>query len=83
MQEVDLARSHELGAEAEASSAEQRVEAAGSRYQSALANLVHETAARRRHSTVQCNYIITIVSKLLSILKLLKSSTAAHEYAST
>ena len=44
MQEVDLARSHELGAEAEASSAEQRVEAAGSRYQSALANLVHETA---------------------------------------
>lgn len=44
LQEVDLARSHELEAEAQESSAEQRVEAAESRYQSAIANLAHETA---------------------------------------
>jgi RND family efflux transporter MFP subunit len=44
LQEVDLARSHELEAEAQESSAEQRVQAAESRYQSAISDLAHETA---------------------------------------
>ena len=44
LQEVDLVRSHALEAEAQQSSAEQSAQAAASRYQSAIANLAHETA---------------------------------------
>ena len=44
MQEVDLAHSHALEAEAQVSSAQQRVQAAESRYQSAIADTAHEAA---------------------------------------
>jgi RND family efflux transporter MFP subunit len=44
LQEVDVAHSHNLEADAQVSAALQRVQAAESRYQSALAGLAHETA---------------------------------------
>ena len=44
LQEVDVAHSHNLEADAEVSAAQQRVQAAESRYQSAVAGLAHETA---------------------------------------
>jgi RND family efflux transporter MFP subunit len=44
LQEVDVAHSHNLEAAAEVSAAQQRVQAAESRYQSAVAGLAHETA---------------------------------------
>jgi RND family efflux transporter MFP subunit len=44
MQEVDLAHSHALEAEAQVSSAQQRVQASESRYQSAIADTAHEAA---------------------------------------
>ena len=44
LQEVDVAHSHNLEADAEVSAAQQRVQAAESRYQSAVASLAHETA---------------------------------------
>src|SRR5580658_9314045 len=44
MQEVDVAHSHNLEADAQVSAALQRVQAAESRYQSAVAGLAHETA---------------------------------------
>jgi RND family efflux transporter MFP subunit len=44
LQEVDVAHSHNLEADAQVSAAQQRVQAAESRYQSALAGLAHETA---------------------------------------
>jgi len=43
-QEVDVAHSHNLEADAQVSAALQQVQAAESRYQSALAGLAHETA---------------------------------------
>src|SRR6202453_5056309 len=44
LQEVDVAHSHNLEAEAQVSAALQRVQAAESRYQSAVASLAHEAA---------------------------------------
>jgi RND family efflux transporter MFP subunit len=44
LQEVDVAHSHNLEADAQVSAALQRVQAAESRYQSAVASLAHETA---------------------------------------
>jgi RND family efflux transporter MFP subunit len=44
LQEVDVAHSHNLEADAQVSAAQQRVQAGESRYQSALAALAHETA---------------------------------------
>jgi RND family efflux transporter MFP subunit len=44
LQEVDVAHSHNLEADAQVSAAQQRVQAAESRYQSAVAGLAHETA---------------------------------------
>jgi RND family efflux transporter MFP subunit len=44
LQEVDVAHSHNLEADAQVSAAQQRVEAAESRYQSAVAGLGRETA---------------------------------------
>jgi RND family efflux transporter MFP subunit len=44
LQEVDVAHSHNLEADAQVSAAQQQVQAADSRYQSALAGLAHETA---------------------------------------
>ena len=44
LQEVDVAHAHNLEADAQVSAAQQRVQAAESRYQSALAGLAHETA---------------------------------------
>src|ERR1700678_4086624 len=44
LQEVDVAHSHNLEADAQVSAAQQRVQAAESRYQSAIAGLAHETA---------------------------------------
>jgi RND family efflux transporter MFP subunit len=44
LQEVDVARSHNLEADAQVSAAQQRVEAAESRYQSVVAGLAHEAA---------------------------------------
>ena len=44
LQEVDVAHSHNLEADAQVSAALQRVQAAESRYQSAVAGLAHETA---------------------------------------
>ena len=44
LQEVDVAHSHNLEADAQVSAAQQSVQAAQSRYQSALAGLAHETA---------------------------------------
>jgi RND family efflux transporter MFP subunit len=44
LQEVDVAHSHNLQADAEVSAALERVQAAESRYQSAVAGLAHETA---------------------------------------
>ena len=44
LQEVDVAHSHNLEADAQVSAAQQRVQAAESRYQSAGADLAHETA---------------------------------------
>src|ERR1700721_307618 len=44
MQEVDVAHSHNLEADAQVSAALQRVQAAESRYQSAVAGLAHENA---------------------------------------
>jgi RND family efflux transporter MFP subunit len=44
LQEVDVAHSHNLEADAQVSAALQRVQAAESRYQSAIASLAHETA---------------------------------------
>ena len=44
LQEVDVAHSHNLEADAEVSAALERVQAAESRYQSAVAGLAHETA---------------------------------------
>src|ERR1700691_6418799 len=43
LQEVDVAHSHNLEADAQVSAALQRVQAAESRYQSAVAGLAHET----------------------------------------
>jgi RND family efflux transporter MFP subunit len=44
LQEVDVAHSHNLEADAQVSAAQQRVQAAESRYQSAVAELAHESA---------------------------------------
>jgi RND family efflux transporter MFP subunit len=44
LQEVDVAHAHNLEADAQVSAAQQRVQAAESRYQSAVAGLAHETA---------------------------------------
>jgi RND family efflux transporter MFP subunit len=44
LQEVDVAHSHNLEADAQVSAALQRVQAAESRYQSAVASLAHESA---------------------------------------
>jgi RND family efflux transporter MFP subunit len=44
LQEVDVAHSHNLEADAQVSAAQQSVQAAESRYQGALAGLAHETA---------------------------------------
>jgi RND family efflux transporter MFP subunit len=44
LQEVDVAHAHNLEADAQVSAALQRVQAAESRYQSAIASLAHETA---------------------------------------
>ena len=44
LQEVDVAHSHNLEADAQVSAAQQRVQAAESRYQSAVAGLAHESA---------------------------------------
>ena len=44
LQEVDVAHSHNLEADAQVSAAQQRVQAAESRYQGAIAALAHETA---------------------------------------
>jgi RND family efflux transporter MFP subunit len=44
LQEVDMAHAHNLEADAAVSAAQQRVQAAESQYQSALAGLAHETA---------------------------------------
>lgn len=44
LQEVDVAHSHNLEADAQVSAALERVQAAESRYQSAIAGLAHETA---------------------------------------
>jgi RND family efflux transporter MFP subunit len=44
LQEVDVAHSHNLEADAQVSAAQERVQAAESRYQSAVAGLAHETA---------------------------------------
>ncbi len=44
LQEVDVAHSHNLEADAQVSAAQQRVQATESRYQSAVAGLAHETA---------------------------------------
>ena len=44
LQEVDVAHSHNLEADAQVSAALQRVQAAESRYQSAIAGLAHEAA---------------------------------------
>jgi RND family efflux transporter MFP subunit len=44
LQEVDVAHSHNLEADAQVSAALQRVQAAESRYQSAIASLAHEAA---------------------------------------
>jgi RND family efflux transporter MFP subunit len=44
LQEVDVAHSHNLEADAQVSAAQQRVQADESRYQSAVAGLAHETA---------------------------------------
>src|SRR3984957_13431745 len=44
LQEVDVAHSHNLEADAQVSAAQQRVQAAESRYQSAVAALAHESA---------------------------------------
>jgi RND family efflux transporter MFP subunit len=44
LQEVDVAHAHNLEADAQVSAAQQRVQAAESRYQSAVAGLAHESA---------------------------------------
>jgi RND family efflux transporter MFP subunit len=44
LQEVDVAHSHSLEADAQRSAAEEHVQAAESRYQSAIAELAHETS---------------------------------------